>query len=89
MQKSQPDKRNAPGHHTEGASKNFNSTDTSVLRAMDARAAEKAADVAVRCAWLRVHADLLREVDPSGQLTAQLYDFADLLEVAHRLRWFE
>jgi len=34
----------------------------------------------LRCAWLRVHADELMAVDPSGLLSAQLRDFADLLE---------
>lgn len=42
---------------------------------------------ALRCAWLRVHATLLGEVDPSGQLRAQLLDFADLLEVAEDRGW--
>lgn len=37
-------------------------------------------DTALRVAWLRVHADLLRDADPTGQLTANLRDFADLLE---------
>jgi hypothetical protein len=48
-----------------------------------------AGDQALRCAWLRVHADLVRSVDPSGQLSAQLLDFADLLEVAEARGWFE
>jgi len=47
------------------------------------------ADTSVRCAWLRVHADLVRSVDPSGQLSAQLLDFADLLEAAEARGWFE
>lgn len=38
------------------------------------------ADQALRCAWLRVHAVELMAVDPSGLLSAQLRDFADLLE---------
>ena len=38
------------------------------------------ADLALRCAWLRVHADLLRPIDTTGQLSAQLLDLADLLE---------
>lgn len=36
--------------------------------------------VHLRCAWLRHHAELLYAVDPSGLLSAQLADFADLLE---------
>ncbi|MER6970547.1 hypothetical protein ABT304_05790 [Nocardioides sp. NPDC000445] len=39
------------------------------------------ADVALRCAWLRVVADEMYEVDTSGLLSAQLRDFADLLEL--------
>jgi len=38
-------------------------------------------NAALRVAWLRVHAGLLYEVDPGGQLSAQLFDLADLLEV--------
>jgi hypothetical protein len=38
------------------------------------------ANLVLRCAWLRVHADLLEPMDPSGQLSAQLRDFAHLLE---------
>lgn len=38
------------------------------------------ADLVLRCVWLRAHADLLVEVDPSGLLSAQLRDLADLLE---------
>ena len=53
------------------------------------RAVERSADLAMRCAWLRVHADELYDVDPSGQLSAQLADFADLLEVAQREGWFK
>ncbi|MCW2763609.1 MAG: hypothetical protein JWR85_3810 [Marmoricola sp.] len=41
---------------------------------------ELVADIALRCAWLRHHAYELREVDRTGQLTAALFDFADLLE---------
>jgi len=46
------------------------------------------ADQALRCAWLRVHADMLGAVDPTGQLRANLLDFADLLEVAEDHGWF-
>lgn len=50
--------------------------------------ARRDADVALRCAWLRVHAEQLEPVDPTGQLSAQLLDFADLLEVAQTRGWF-
>lgn len=49
---------------------------------------ERAADLAIACAWLRVHSDLLRPFDQSGQLSASLADHADLLEVAQREGWF-
>lgn len=45
------------------------------------------AGYALRCAWLRVHADELRSVDPSGLLSAQLRDFADLLELVQSRGW--
>ena len=87
-----PDKRRAPGHHTGGTSKNFNATDHTVLRPTltpgQVREDTVYADVMLRCAWLREHALRLLETEPSGALSAQLYEFADLLEVAHRLRWF-
>lgn len=38
------------------------------------------ASLALRVAWLRVQGDLLFDVDQSGQLSAQLFDLADLLE---------
>jgi len=44
-------------------------------------------ELALRCAWLREHARRLYEVDRGGQLSAQLRDFADLLEVAERKGW--
>ncbi len=47
-----------------------------------------AVDLALRCAWLREHGHRLFTVDPSGQLSAQLWDFADLLEVAQSRGWF-
>ena len=43
-------------------------------------APEEAADLILRCAWLTVTAELLHEVDPSGQLSAQLLDLRDLLQ---------
>ena len=46
------------------------------------------AETALRCAWLRVHAHLLFDVDPTGRLSAQLFDFADL-EVAEERGWFQ
>jgi hypothetical protein len=42
----------------------------------------------LRCAWLRAHSNLLYDVDPGGLLSAQLRDFADLLEVAEAQAWF-
>ena len=48
-----------------------------------------AADVALRCAWLRVHAAYTLTLDPTAQLCAQLLDFADLLEVAICRGWFD
>lgn len=47
------------------------------------------ADTALRCAWLREHARHLFNVDPTGQLSVQLMDFADLLEVATDRGWFD
>ena len=42
------------------------------------------AELALRVAWLRTHAEMLYEVDPSGLLSAQLLDLADLLEALDR-----
>ncbi len=53
------------------------------MRGTGAPTAEQHAENALRCAWLRVHADLLYDVDPGGQLSAQLRDLADVLEA----RW--
>lgn len=53
-----------------------------------AEEAARTADLALRCAWLRVHAWEVECFDPSGCLTAQLLDLADLLEVAHREGWW-
>jgi hypothetical protein len=39
------------------------------------------AELALRVAWLRVQGHLMFEVDTTGQTSAQLWDFADLLEV--------
>jgi hypothetical protein len=49
---------------------------------------ERHADLALRCAWLRVHADQLHSIELGGQLSAQLLDFADVLEVAEAWGWF-
>lgn len=54
----------------------------------DIAAAQAAANVALRCAWLRTNAEHTLQFDPSGQVMCAMFDFADLLEVAHRLRWF-
>lgn len=47
------------------------------------------AQQALRVAWLRVHAELLYDVDPGGQLSAQLYDFAHLLEALDEEGWWD
>jgi hypothetical protein len=47
-----------------------------------------AADLAWRCARLRVTAERTREFDPSGWLCAQLRDLADFLESAEAAGWF-
>jgi hypothetical protein len=48
-----------------------------------------AAELACRIALLRVYADLHgNNLDPSGWLSAQLRDLADLLECAEREGWF-
>lgn len=47
-----------------------------------------AAELACRIALLRVRADSAYRLDPSGWLTAQLCDLADLLECAEREGWF-
>lgn len=49
---------------------------------------DQTADLTLRCAWLRAHAWEVDAFDPSGQLAAQLRDFADLLEVAQREGWW-
>ena len=59
-----------------------------VSTAISTEAHDNSAELALRCAWLRFHAKFMHEVDPSGQLTANLLDFADLLEVAQQRRWF-
>ncbi|MDQ6849428.1 MAG: hypothetical protein M3070_05520 [Actinomycetota bacterium] len=47
------------------------------------------ADHALRVAWLRVMGHELLAVDDSGLLSAQLFDFAHLLEAAHDRGWFK
>jgi hypothetical protein len=42
------------------------------------------AALALRIAWLRVHGHRMFEVDRTGQLSAQLWDLADLLETLER-----
>lgn len=46
-----------------------------------ARALEDRAHLALRVAWLRVHADYMFGIDTTGQTSAQLLDMAALLEV--------
>lgn len=58
---------------------------TTVTRFRDA---ERHVDVTIQCASLREHARHMCDVDPSGWLSAQLADLADLLEVAERRGWF-
>lgn len=64
----------------------FCSADTCARTALE-RDVERAADLTLACAWLRVHADLLRPFDQTGQLSASLADHADLLEVAQERGW--
>ncbi len=52
------------------------------------RPVERFVDTALRIAWLRVHAEDLRPFDPTGQLSAALADFAELLTVAEERGWF-
>lgn len=47
------------------------------------------ADLVLRCVWLRAHAWEVDALDPSGQLAANLLDFADLIEVADREGWWD
>lgn len=51
--------------------------------------ASEHAEIALRCAWLREHARRLFAIDTTGQLSVQLLDFADLLEVAEQRGWFD
>ncbi len=83
-----PDERNAPGHHTGGASKNVTSPNTMIPRDR-LRLCERNADLATYCAWLRVHADALHKVDNSGLLSGSLLNYAHLLETAQAGGWFE
>lgn len=46
------------------------------------------ADLAWRCANLRVAAEDTHRLDPTGWLAAQLLDLADLLESAEAAGWF-
>jgi hypothetical protein len=50
---------------------------------------EHRASVELRMAWLRVMGHEMFAIDDSGQLSAHLWDFADLLEVADRNGWFD
>lgn len=49
-------------------------------RAAVERAGVAHAQLALRVAWLREHGWRMFAVDPSGQLSAALWDHADLLE---------
>ncbi len=79
----QPEKQDRPSLATEA----IQSISTAAIK-IDPHLTGFHAETALRCAWLRVHANLLFDVDPSGQLSANLRDFADLLEVAEAHRWF-
>ncbi|MBF6358377.1 hypothetical protein IU449_28155 [Nocardia higoensis] len=46
------------------------------------------ADLVLRCAWLREHANRFDTFAEANLLACQLRDFADLLEVAEREGWF-
>lgn len=46
--------------------------------------ADRHAELALRIAWLRVHAEQMYDVDERGLLSAQLLDLADLLEALDR-----
>ncbi len=78
----QPDSdRRRPGQE---AASSVTASDPQSLRRMY----ERDADHALRIAWLRVMGQEMFEVDTSGLLSAQLWDFADLLEVARDRGWF-
>jgi hypothetical protein len=54
-------------------------------RAKQVQAAhEPRANHELRCVWLTVHAQWMYEVDPGGQLSAQLLDLRDLLQTCER-----
>jgi hypothetical protein len=50
---------------------------------------ERRADLEMRLAWLRVTGHEMFAIDDSGQLSAHLWDFADLLKVADHEGWFD
>jgi hypothetical protein len=91
---------NDDGQRLEGRASGVNDNDTHAVPPSDEYLADdcatcdrggsegRYASLVIRCAWLRAHADLLLDFDRTGQLSADLRDFADLLEVADRLRWF-
>lgn len=59
-------------------------------RSVGSAAAERRADHEPWLASLRAYAHMAYDaVDPSDWLSAQLLDFADLLQVAEREGWFE
>ena len=74
------DKRKRPGRGT-GAHENR-------WAASPSRSLRDRADLELRLAWLRVHAADMYGVDPTGQLSAELLDLVDLLEVAQREGWW-
>jgi hypothetical protein len=70
--KVRPQVANRGAQAKSGADQNLKPT----LAITDARNA----DTALHVAWLRVHADLCYAVDPSGRLSAQLWDHARCIE---------
>jgi hypothetical protein len=59
-------------------------------RAREAQASQRErAALVERVAWLRAQGGQLYGVDPRGQLSAALYDFADLLEVLDDEGWWD
>lgn len=72
------------GRPLAGPASNVVDTDIQMLPPNDIRDAE----LALRCAWLRGTAHQMDAVDPSGQLSAQLRDLADLIEVAQARGWW-
>jgi hypothetical protein len=66
-----------------GAHRELATSSLAAYRERDRRAAH-----VLRVAWLRAHGHRLFAVDPTGQTSAALWDFADLLEATENEgRW--